>query len=681
MRLRRGPVLCVSALAIFGAGCTASVPVEPGRGTERPASLEPSPPQFLDERALLLLLADRQLFEEAALEPLLGREEELRERLAETLGRIGDRRARRMLEALLGDRVPAVRRAAAFGLGELEDEPARAALMAAAADGDRETGLLAVEALGKLGAPIEEVRTALAALPAVERDTRLLPSLFRFKEDAAVRIGAEGLAQADPRLRAWAAYGLARDARPGAAPLLRPLTADSDPWVRGWAARALGAVGDGNDLALLRPLLEDRAPGPVIQALRAAQRLIDSGKAPAPGPWRARLLELCADPRPAVSVTALEAASSWLLDDQLSDALVERARRPWSVERAGRLERESEVSLLSLAQGKDPNAPDLVAAWARSPERGRRLRAAEAAGALSDRRALTVLAADPWPAVRAAVLTARLAASAPAAEARAAATAALGDPAVAVRSTAFDWFAEHPVLPLDALVLALQSSPREGPPDARIAAVRAIVSRGKAERLEQGAAVERLEQLAEDAEFLVRREAANALASLGRPAPPLGGSAPVWPLEHYRALIETTAGPRDVDLRTRHGLVRLRLDCPRAPLTCASFMQLAAQGFFDGLAFHRVVPDFVVQGGDPEGDGSGGPGYSLRDEINRLRYVRGAVGMALSGPDTGGSQFFVTLSSQPHLDGGYTVFGTVVEGMEVLDQIAQGDRIERVVVR
>jgi cyclophilin family peptidyl-prolyl cis-trans isomerase len=91
-----------------------------------------------------------------------------------------------------------------------------------------------------------------------------------------------------------------------------------------------------------------------------------------------------------------------------------------------------------------------------------------------------------------------------------------------------------------------------------------------------------------------------------------------------------------------------------------------------------VVPDFVVQGGDPEGDGWGGPGYALRDEINRLRYGRGALGMALSGPDTGGSQFFVALSPQPHLDGGFTVFGRVVEGDEVLDQLRQRDRIVRV---
>ena len=130
---------------------------------------------------------------------------------------------------------------------------------------------------------------------------------------------------------------------------------------------------------------------------------------------------------------------------------------------------------------------------------------------------------------------------------------------------------------------------------------------------------------------------------------------------------------------TERGTVSLELTCPEAPLTCLNFLHLAAQGYFDGLAFHRVVPDFVVQAGDPRGDGWGGPGYAIRDEINTLRYRRGTVGMALSGPDTGGSQFFITLAPQPHLDGGYTVFGRVVAGDEVLDRLVQGDRIQRIV--
>jgi cyclophilin family peptidyl-prolyl cis-trans isomerase len=112
-----------------------------------------------------------------------------------------------------------------------------------------------------------------------------------------------------------------------------------------------------------------------------------------------------------------------------------------------------------------------------------------------------------------------------------------------------------------------------------------------------------------------------------------------------------------------------------------NFMRLARAGFYNGLRFHRVVPNFVAQDGDPRGDGNGGPGYTIRDELNRRRYGRGAVGMALSGPDTGGSQYFITHSPQPHLDGHYTVFGRVVAGWGALDALVQGDRVEGITIR
>jgi cyclophilin family peptidyl-prolyl cis-trans isomerase len=129
------------------------------------------------------------------------------------------------------------------------------------------------------------------------------------------------------------------------------------------------------------------------------------------------------------------------------------------------------------------------------------------------------------------------------------------------------------------------------------------------------------------------------------------------------------------DLRcdTTRGSFRIRLDADSAPNTCALFLWLAGRGWFDGQAFHRVVPDFVAQGGDPDGTGWGGPGFAIRSEAHRRPYRRGAVGVADSGLDTGGSQFFVTLSEQPHLNGRYTLFGEVVEGMDVVDRLQVGD--------
>jgi len=107
-------------------------------------------------------------------------------------------------------------------------------------------------------------------------------------------------------------------------------------------------------------------------------------------------------------------------------------------------------------------------------------------------------------------------------------------------------------------------------------------------------------------------------------------------------------------------------------------VNLARKGFFNNVRFHRIVPDFVVQGGDPRGDGEGGPEYTLRDELNQRPYLRGTVGMALDWRDTGGSQFFITHSPQPHLDAKYTVFGRVIDGMDVVDKIQQWDVIRRI---
>ena len=129
---------------------------------------------------------------------------------------------------------------------------------------------------------------------------------------------------------------------------------------------------------------------------------------------------------------------------------------------------------------------------------------------------------------------------------------------------------------------------------------------------------------------------------------------------------------------TDRGTIEIELAVLDAPLTVENFVTLARKGFFSGLSVHRVVADFVIQSGDPRGDGEGGPNYAIRDELNELAYLRGSVGMALDWPDTGGSQFFITHSPQPHLDGGYTIFGQVIEGMDVVNRIARGDRIERI---
>jgi peptidyl-prolyl cis-trans isomerase B (cyclophilin B) len=124
-------------------------------------------------------------------------------------------------------------------------------------------------------------------------------------------------------------------------------------------------------------------------------------------------------------------------------------------------------------------------------------------------------------------------------------------------------------------------------------------------------------------------------------------------------------------LHTTHGVIAIELHDDDAPKTVENFLKLARDGFYDGVIFHRVIPDFMIQGGDPTGTGSGGPGYQFEDEFNDHKVVRGALAMANAGPNTNGSQFFiVTTEATPWLDGKHTVFGRVTNGMDVVDAIS-----------
>jgi peptidyl-prolyl cis-trans isomerase B (cyclophilin B) len=138
----------------------------------------------------------------------------------------------------------------------------------------------------------------------------------------------------------------------------------------------------------------------------------------------------------------------------------------------------------------------------------------------------------------------------------------------------------------------------------------------------------------------------------------------------YEATMETTRGTIELELYPQH-----------TPKTVNNFVFLAREGFYDGVTFHRVIDDFMIQGGDPTGTGRGGPGYQFEDEFTpQLRHETGVISMANAGPNTNGSQFFITHAPQPHLDDRHTVFGKVVDGQDVVDAIQQGDVIQQVTV-
>ena len=143
------------------------------------------------------------------------------------------------------------------------------------------------------------------------------------------------------------------------------------------------------------------------------------------------------------------------------------------------------------------------------------------------------------------------------------------------------------------------------------------------------------------------------------------------PAKSYQATIETDRGDIVLELSPQH-----------APKTVNNFVFLARQGFYDGVTFHRVIPNFMIQGGDPTGSGSGGPGYKFEDEVknNPLKHETGVISMANAGPGTNGSQFFITHSPQSHLNGKHTVFGKVTQGQDVVDAIQQRDKINKITI-
>lgn len=184
-------------------------------------------------------------------------------------------------------------------------------------------------------------------------------------------------------------------------------------------------------------------------------------------------------------------------------------------------------------------------------------------------------------------------------------------------------------------------------------------------------AIADLEQWLTSTNATIRASAASALTTLK------GTPVVAARVERPDDKVRPPSLPKEAHLiiKTEKGEFDVKLFTQEAPLTALNMYTLARKNFFKGLTFHRVVPNFVVQGGDPRGDGEGGPGYTIRCEVNHRVYARGVVGMALSGKDTGGSQFFVTAAPQPHLDGKYTAFGEVVKGQEVVDSLLEGDAI------
>jgi cyclophilin family peptidyl-prolyl cis-trans isomerase/HEAT repeat protein len=626
-----------------------------------------------------------ELFQRALLAP----DSVVRRAAALAAGRIGDFRATPLLLQVLDQPDSTVRVAAAFALGLLRDSAAVEPLiqrLTGLPPLDTATAAEAVTALAKIGgrrsaeffaAALEGKITLSQAdpAPAVQQmlgETWRLGSAAR--ADALLPFADDTL-----HLVRWRAlYSLGRLRAPGAVNHLIASLRSDDAATRALGARALsreyaaGAkLAPGPITGLLVQAIDDTDPGVRVNALRSLGTYRDSTVAGA-------VASKANDPNPNVRVQAAATLGD------LRGSVAASALRKLLQSNAGFAVRRE--ALLGLARLEPNRYAELARPWQGSTDWRQRATAAQgwararASGSpwfVSDQDGRVVAAglqtwADTVPGPDPALISA--------------ARRLIAHPDAAVRSVASDLLARaaDPV-DLPALTQAYGRSLRDSFPEASLSALVALaaIARGPAAgRVER----EFLAATPRPASYLLRRWAEEhwpEAADRWGPAHPIATGRT---LQDYRELAgrflaapDSVARPHVFIETEQRGNLEVELFGPEAPLTVANFLRLVDRRFFDGNRWHRVVPNFVIQDGDPRGDGFGGPGGTIRDEINRLRYgTKPLLGMALSGPDTGSSQWFINLSPQPHLDGTYTIFGRLVGNVGALTRITQGDVIRTI---
>jgi cyclophilin family peptidyl-prolyl cis-trans isomerase/HEAT repeat protein len=618
----------------------------------------------------------------------------VRRAAALALGRAAGGEGIAALARLLVDSAAPVRRAAAFALGCYEDRPAPDARELVAGRLGLETDTEALAALlvaaGRLGGVrAAGLRRSLAHTEVPVREAAALGAGRAAMHGATAQALIEPVAsaltgEAAPSVRVALAFALSRlGGRPPPSAL-----SDREARVRFFAATAWGKAGE-KDRAPLRPLLQDDDWRVRVAALGALSRTGPDAAPDIAKGLKAAWLSLAASHESLQS----KRAQVVLAGIDALGALAPRERKTleeihWAA--------DGRESVIRYRKEALPTLDAVHCAAARAldvadgmPHRVGACGAPRVPGWVHRRLAAQVLARTRAPAAKRLALL----------------TPLLRDPEPRVQTAAIDALetlsgerGARPLL-LEALrsdddgvvggvadVIAAHSKPDGAIEEALLSAIgrrdlardsEAMASLAKAlgttgsERCEP--ALRRLLESPVRAVVDAAR-ASYAKRFLGRALPkvkrrPLTGFPAAAPPVEARATVRTTKGSFEVRLFARE-----------APVTVGNFIALARRGFYRNLFIHRVVPAFVVQLGDPRGDGNGGPGYTLPCELSPRRYRRGSVGMALAGRDTGGSQFFVTHTETPHLDGAYTLFGEVTAGMEIVESLVEGDRLLDVVV-
>ncbi|MEZ5064568.1 MAG: HEAT repeat domain-containing protein [bacterium] len=631
------------------------------------------------------------------------------------------------LEQLLRDDQPETRAAAALALGRNGYESAVPALVAALEDSDAEVRLETLFALGLIGS--EDGRDALRRVAAsnasVEERSQAIRSLGRLSGDSSAESVLPFLADPSAEVRRQSALALASTADSVAAGNLAPLLSDPDATVRTAAAWAAGRLR-GHELAeRLFALTSDSDPEVRHAALGAlarvglksperAEKLALLARDP---DWRVRV-QLAAALGATEQVEALAGLAILAKDD---NALV-RAAAASGLEKVPYHYKKDDV-LFPLVSDPEPQVRAATMKVLAVGQEERKTSIAEHFTACGDSSQYVVAAAYE----SFADASRRMPDGLPLFQWRGAVSfymagrllnpeAPITEKIVAAyHSGAFDsaWKSKnlltalstiHPLVTAAAIHGLAEMTPsdtteaknhRENTPrifgevlakDPDVATepdIRLEIAEGLGNFPDNADAVRVLNELVNDPEWRVRDAAARSLEKVGQPRPAIAppGPLPGDPVPLDESYLKARPGRYTAVLATEKGEIEIELLNQVAPRTVQNFVQLAEKGFYDGLEFHRVVPDFVIQGGCPIGNGWGNPGYEIRCEYSRVPYERGTVGMAHAGKDTGGSQFFITHSAQPHLDGRYTVFGKVTKGQEIVDSILAEDKIESVTIK
>lgn len=610
----------------------------------------------------------------------------LRRRAALAIGRVGLSDGVDTLVSLLSDPEPEVRQVAAFSLGLIGDAAATQPLVGALDDPSLKVQGRAAQALSRIGATATAPAIGAMVQRHITSTFELDPEDLSYPqrdEVEAFRLGIYALGDlkafdpltdvvlgdgGQPILWWWpVAYALGRTEDPRALQALATLSGVQGSVGVALAAQGLGALNDDRAVQPLTELLDlNRRDRPVVLS---AIRALGETAVPAAAAALDRFVRIRSLDRQ-LRLATVEALANHTSAASI-EVFTELLAHPWPPLRAAALRalaRTDPEGFMFVLSGLGPDPDWRVRGALAEGLRWVRPEAAEYR--------LTLMLNDDDQRVVPVVLESLVAVGAPTVgrilQER------LQVPDVVVRKTAARLLGELRLPEAEeALVDAYAAAESDPSYLARAAVLDALAGYGS------GVSTATLRRALGDRDWAVRIRAAKHLEQLVpgtthnddiRPAPGLRR------VDYMSSeLINPSVSPH-VYIETTHGTIEIELAVLEAPLTSENFTTLARQGFYDGLTFHRVVPNYVAQTGDPRSDSEGGPGYTLRDELNELPFLRGTVGMARDWADTGGSQFFITYSPQPQFDGRYTAFGRVVVGMDVVDQLQPGDFIERVLV-